>query len=144
MSFLDFLIGGEPVRINRRHYSNYQPEDIFSLFRREEKNKTINLLVGDTVVKIQLIAVKDDYNEIGTISCKVLEINGDPVSQEEQDEKMKKLNLEEAPTLQQQKKLLLDTLEKFGLFGNPLVVSDDYVRGHLRVRRINARLGGGQ
>ncbi len=143
MSFLDFIMGTLP---DEKHWLDYYDRcgaDTFSLFSRQEQEKTLDLLVGGILVKVHLLAIKDDKSEYGTITCKVTEIDGVSVSAKEQEEKMQVMPLYAAPTPQQQMTILSDALEQFGLKGQPIPVSDEYVRGHLRVLRIRNKLAGG-
>src|SRR3989344_1678032 len=140
MGFLsDIFLGPDhPNSIRARYHQDDPESDFFSLFQREEKSKSINLLVGDSVVKMTLTAVK--HGDVLVISCCVTEIDGRAITVEECSEKTKRLELEnEAPTPVQQRTLILDTLEEFGLFGTPRQVTDDYVAGRLRAFQLEQR-----
>jgi|SRR3989344_965948 len=140
MGFLLDMLLPDDRDFNPKNYR--RPADIFTIFQREERSKTINLLVRRDLVKVRLIATRDGREEIASISCLVIEINGVPVPETEQQEKVEMIVLNEAPSPQQQRILLLDVLEKFGIIGNPDVVTDTYADGYLRVLRLRQRAEG--
>ena len=124
-------------------------ESFFFKKTREEQSKTVNILVGNsTLVKVNA-TMKTDYqnneNE-GVIDviyiCKVQEIDGKVIPFQEQDEKAERLVLDGDLTPQLQITLLMDVLEKFGLRGSVVPVTDEFVSGHMRVIRLQERLAG--
>jgi hypothetical protein len=73
--------------------------------------------------------------------CRVLEIDGRPVPKEEQQKGEKRLDsFDCAPTRENEKEMLLEALQHFGINGMPRIVDKNFLEDHLRFVKARNRV----
>ncbi len=150
MSILDRLIDNlvGPVPIWPQHHQPYpqlndQPTfvDFKKLFTKKEERSQYFLIDG-TVVKVVIMAEKNEYNGRGSITCQITEKNGLAVSAETIEATKTVLEVREDQDVQaeDQKMLLTGLFDAFGFKGRPIPVSESYVEGHVKHLELLARV----
>ena len=94
MKFLDVLADALYPYPSHPTYTRRQEFDWSHFEFKKEERKSFYLLVGTTLVKVMLIATKFELRERGEIICRIIEIDGKPVSEEEAEANQEGLELE--------------------------------------------------
>ena len=126
------------------HFAKYAPPDNRNklLSSTERMEKEIYLLVGPTLVKMKLEALKrEGMNSYMGFKMLMLEIDGFPVPPKDQKETAESFeSRNHAPSTEEQQALLRSTLENFGIRGKISQVTESYVLGHLKVLKLRERV----
>ena len=112
-------------------------------FATQKKQLDVYVVVGRDLVKIQMMASVNNLCARASMVCKVLEVNGEGISKEEQDLNICRAEFNDScPTTEEQLKVVREALAKFNIHGKILSVSKEYAEGQLRMIRIRERMRG--
>ena len=120
------------------------PDNLGKLFYGTERlEKEIYLLVGCTLVKVKLEALKrEGFSEYAGFRCNILEIDGVPVSLKDREDSAESFgSRDHAPDAKEQQDVLGRALENLGICGKIAQVTESYVLGHLKVLKLRQRVG---
>lgn len=138
---LCFTLTGNIQPYEYRRSNNDWLED---LPKYEIRTKEVYLEIGGIVVKVFMEAsLKSKTRSAAKASfrCRILEIDSKPVPKEEQEKGEQKLDsFDCAPTREDEKELLLNALQHFGIIGMPRLVSKEFVEDHLRFVKMRNRV----
>ncbi|MDP3710599.1 MAG: hypothetical protein Q8R29_02630 [bacterium] len=107
------------------------------------RTKEVYLEAGGVVAKVFLAASVSPRGCVTKASfrCRVLEIDGRPVPEGEQQKGEKKLDsFDCAPTREDEKEMLLEALQHFGIKGMPRIVDKNFLEDHLRFIKVRNRV----
>ena len=130
----------------RRHTAHYLYRGLIDrvvLFATiETKTFNTNLKCGEDIVRLKICATKDAISNNVGLECFITEINGKPVSDDDQLEKSEKtcIMYGEEASQEDQAMFVQRALGKFGIHGNPIAVSDEYVLSYLRILDFKSEL----
>lgn len=126
----------------------FNPERIVNNFFRdindwttEKKQLETYIVAGRDLVKIKIEATQSNLRGRASISCRVLEVNGEDISSETQELKIANDEfINTYPTVEEQLNVVKEALAKFDIHGKVLSVSKVYAEGYLRAIRIRKRI----
>lgn len=96
---------------------------------------------GNNVVRIRLEADRNDYHQEFGLACRITEINGETVSEDEQGEKVvREKFIGTVPTAEKQTSVISAVLIEFGFPIDFYPVSDEYATGKIRIIRLRKRI----
>lgn len=116
--------------------------DSFCELTTKKTEKEVYIMVGPTLVKVLVEATQNESFGKANMFCRVLEIDGQEVPLQEQEQRsanIRRFN-NAVPTQEEQMNLLFETLGKYKIQGRPALVSDDYARSHIRMLEMKKRL----
>lgn len=96
---------------------------------------------GSNVAKIQLEASKNDYYAESSFTCRILEVNGETISEDEQNKRaVRHQFVGTIPRLEEQMDVVRKALTEFGLPVDFCLISDQYAVGKIRVIRLRKKM----
>lgn len=96
---------------------------------------------GSNVARIQLKASKNDYYAESSFTCRILEINGETISEDEQNKKaVRNQFVGTVPMLDEQMDVVREALTEFGLPADFYLISDQYAVGKIRIIRLRKKV----
>lgn len=134
-----FTLTGHIQPYEYRHNSDWMK----NLPKDEVRAKEVYLESGGVVAKVFLEASISPRGCVTKASfrCRVLEIDGKTVLEEEQQKGEKKLDsFDCAPSREDEKEMLLEALQHFGINGRPRIVDESFLEDHLRFIKVRNRV----
>lgn len=107
----------------------------------EKKQLEAFIIAGRDLAKIQIEASSNKLLGRAGMACKVLEVNGETISKDEQNLNACRAEVIGAcPTTEEQLKIVREALAKFNIRGKVFSVSKVYADGYLRAISIRKRM----
>lgn len=96
---------------------------------------------GGNVARIQLEANRNDYYGEFSFTCRILEVNGETISEDEQNRRaIQRQFVDTIPMMEEQMGVVRETLTEFGLPGDFYLVSDQFAVGKIRIIRLKKQI----
>lgn len=127
---LDHDIGFNPFHLDEiLDFSSKKSEkELYLLFGSKDSEKY------PVLVKMRLESLQQDF--YNRLVCMVVEIDGNALSAEQIQKRAVILEKKDPPTKGEQWRALMETLENNTIAGTPVLVTERYVEGHMRLVRM--------
>ena len=96
---------------------------------------------GSNVARIQLEANKNDYYNESSFTCRILEVNGETISEDEQNKRVvQKQFVGTVPMMEDQMDVVREALIGSDLPADFCLISDQYAVGKIRIIRLRKKM----